>query len=190
MPNAKFKELILHVAKRSETDPRFGMVKLNKILFSADFEQYYRHQRSITDAEYQHQPQGPTARAMVPVVEELKSLGEAAVDLVDHHGKKQKRLIAKREPNLDLVPADELALVNWFIDTYWQMNASEISEFSHQRFAGWRATSDGETIPYGTIFVDEQPPDEDLAKFGITPESLAAGEKAIQEGHYQDRETP
>jgi len=33
----KFRELILYIARKSEDDPKFGAVKLNKILFFSDF---------------------------------------------------------------------------------------------------------------------------------------------------------
>ena len=33
----KFKELVLHISQKCADDPSFGAVKLNKILFFADF---------------------------------------------------------------------------------------------------------------------------------------------------------
>src|SRR6266540_3889807 len=49
----KLKELILYVADRSRDDLNFGAVKLNKILYYADFYAYRRLGHPITGAEYQ-----------------------------------------------------------------------------------------------------------------------------------------
>ena len=49
----KFCELVLYIAKRSEDDPRFCAVKLNKIMYYSDFGAYRRLGQSITGANYQ-----------------------------------------------------------------------------------------------------------------------------------------
>src|ERR1035437_1475045 len=58
----KLRELVLYIATASEGDEPFGKVKLNKILFFADFEAYRRFVRSITGHEYQKLAQGPAPR--------------------------------------------------------------------------------------------------------------------------------
>ena len=49
----KLQELILYVAKVSEGDPTFGLVKLNKILFFSDFRHFLDTGQSITGQEHQ-----------------------------------------------------------------------------------------------------------------------------------------
>ena len=59
-PNdAKLRELILYVAERCENDPDFGALKLNKILFNADFIAYALTGKAITGASIR-------SSAMVP----------------------------------------------------------------------------------------------------------------------------
>ena len=55
----KFGNLILYVAERSEHDDRFGAVKLNKIMYYADFTAYWKLGRPITGATYQRLDEGP-----------------------------------------------------------------------------------------------------------------------------------
>src|SRR5919109_351200 len=56
----RLKELVLYLACASETaDPGFGMVKLNKLLYRADFEAFRRLGHSLTGETYQKQAYGP-----------------------------------------------------------------------------------------------------------------------------------
>ncbi|MEP6936295.1 MAG: type II toxin-antitoxin system antitoxin SocA domain-containing protein [Nitrospirota bacterium] len=47
------------IAHKGKTDPRLGSVKLNKLLYYADFTAYRNLEKAITGAEYQHLPEGP-----------------------------------------------------------------------------------------------------------------------------------
>lgn len=47
---AKFKALMLYAAEKSRGDPRFGAIKLNKILFFSDFLSYGLTGRAVTAA--------------------------------------------------------------------------------------------------------------------------------------------
>jgi hypothetical protein len=57
----------LLIATRSEGDEPFGAVKLNKLLFYADFFAYVKFGECITGQEYQKLAQGPAPRRMLPV---------------------------------------------------------------------------------------------------------------------------
>ena len=52
----KFKELVIYIAGRCESDPYFGAVKLNKLLFFSDFFAYAKLGNPITGAEYMKLP--------------------------------------------------------------------------------------------------------------------------------------
>ncbi len=56
---AKFRELFLYIAESCAEDPRFGAVKLNKILYYADFEAYRRLGEPITGDTYRKLSEGP-----------------------------------------------------------------------------------------------------------------------------------
>lgn len=71
----KLRELILYIAYKSKADPRCGAVKLNKLLYYADFTAYRLLGRSITGAEYQHLQEGPAPRRGLPAQEKLKRDG-------------------------------------------------------------------------------------------------------------------
>jgi hypothetical protein len=154
----RFKELVLYIALKSSADEQFGATKLNKLLSNSDFRAYLELGKPITGARYQHSPQGPTARALLPAQDELLDHGEAQVELRDYYGKEQVRLVALREPNLEAFAPEELALVDDEIRKSWGKDAATMSYLSHVGGRGWQITTDGQDIPYESAFLSPDVP--------------------------------
>lgn len=155
----KFRELILFISERSEGDAPFGSVKLNKLLFYADFLAYRTFGRAITWQKYQKLDQGPCPRRMLPILRELKNDQDVGLAERDFHGFTQKRTVALREPDLSVFSADEIGLVTELIDEFWGKTAAQISDASHE-FIGWQLAELGEDIPYEVALVkfgDQKP---------------------------------
>ena len=91
---------------------------------------------------------------------------------VVYHGKKQKRTIALRSPNLDDFSPNEVALVYETIHDFLDKNATEISEESHL-FVGWRVAKEREIIPYSTALVGNRLPTEAEKEYGRSLHPLA-----------------
>ena len=160
----KFRELLLYVAREAADDPTFGAVKLNKVLFRSDFEAYAVRGKPITGARYQRLPAGPAPVAMLPIEEELLRWGDAEVEVRDYHGLKQSRLVPQREPDLSLFAAEELQLVDRAIRTFWGMDATTLSQLSHEESKGWQIVGDRQDIPYGSVFLSTEPPPADAVE--------------------------
>ena len=178
----KFQQLILYVATKSETDPNFGATKLNKILFFCDFLAYRSLGSAITGQSYQKLPFGPAPRALLPVLSEMEAAGECTVLERQHFGLSQRRLLPRRDPDLNCFTPQEIDLVNSVLTELWHDNASSVSELSHQ-FVGWQAVETGEEIPYETIFVGDpaQPLTADELDYGRSLWEEVRGE--AQGGH-------
>jgi hypothetical protein len=153
----KLAELILYISQRCATDPKFGAIKLNKLLYLADFLAFGTWGEAITAVEYQHLRMGPAPRRLVPVRDSLQKAGKLVVQALPlRSGKVQTRTVNLTEPNLKLFSGREIALVDSVIEDLWDMDAEESSEFSH-RFVGWKMTKEGDNIPYGSIFISDEP---------------------------------
>lgn len=153
----KFRELVLYISQKCATDPRFGAVKLNKILFFSDFLAYAQSGEPITSFEYQRLPNGPAPRRFLPVRARMMEEGILGLQEVRlRSGKTQKRTVNLRSPNLRIFTGEEIELVDSVIEALADADAETASELSH-RMVGWQAVSDGETIPYGTIFLSNDP---------------------------------
>jgi hypothetical protein len=145
----RFAEIVLYVAKRIEDDPRGGAIKLNKILYFADFAHQRAFGRPITWAEYQRLPMGPAPRRLKPVRELLVAQGDAVLRSEMLSGYEQKRLVALRDPDHTILNLsdDERRMLDDAIKMLWGRTGWEASELSHRPMA-WQLISDFETIPY------------------------------------------
>lgn len=148
----KMRELILLISQESEGDAPFGAIKLNKLLFYADFIAYRQLGQPITGHEYMRLPNGPAPRKLVPIREQMEAAGELAISTRQYLGRTQHRTVALREPSLSGFTAEEISLVHKLIKQCWGKSARELSELSH-RFAGWKLADERETIPYNVALV-------------------------------------
>jgi len=170
----KLRELILLIAEWSQADPKFGAIKLNKLLFYCDFSAFLTFGKPITGQEYFALPQGPAPRRLKPITEKMKRDEELAYQEVPYYGHMQKRPIALRAAGLTVFSAKEVDLVRRTVEKFWQQGAMEISEQSHL-FLGWRVARKGETIPYATALVGCRPPTAEERKRGVALQSEAEG---------------
>jgi len=160
----KLKQTILYIANKSKEDPAFGLTKLNKILFTADFYYFGFTGKPITGAQYIHLDWGPAPREMAIVLDELVSEGKAEIVENDFFGKKQKRLIPKIECDLSEFSEGEIKFIDHIIKTLSDWNGSDLSLWTHS-LTPWLITSDKEEIPYYSIFALEDLP---IEKDGMT----------------------
>jgi len=168
----KLGELILYVSQKCATDPKFGAVKLNKILYLSDFMAFGNWGKPITEVEYQHLKNGPAPTRLKPVRDRLQREGKLVIQQLPlKSGHTQHRTVNLVEPNLEIFTGKEIALVDSIIETLWDLDAEESSEFSH-RFVGWKMTREGEVIPYGSIFISDEP---------LSPAEIQRGQELARE---------
>jgi hypothetical protein len=157
----KFRELVIHVAQRSAGDPTFGPIKLNKILFHADFVTYGLYGHPITGAEYVKLEHGPGPKDFPQIRDEMIEARDIALEKpASGSGGPQYRVVALRDPDLSAFTAQEIAVVDRWIDALRGVDPHLISEVTHG-YRGWRiAAALGDTIPYGAVFLSDYPPTE------------------------------
>jgi hypothetical protein len=150
----KMAELIVLFAKSSEEDRFFGSVKLNKLLFAADFMAYGYMGRSITGATYIHQEQGPapSPEQFLSVRDDLVHRGRLEIVEEETYNGARNRPVAKDDPDRSLFNEAELTLVGDVLEWLRCMNSMMASDWSHQ-FSGWKHTKQGEVIPYATVYL-------------------------------------
>jgi Protein of unknown function (DUF4065) len=153
----KFKELVLYVCEKSATDRNFGATKLNKILFLSDFWAYAYLGKPITGVEYMKLPFGPAPRPLLPIRKQMERDGELAIQETTLDPEMaRKRPVNLRAADLSEFSGEEIAWVDKVLDFCKTATAQGISRYTH-RWQGWKAASDGETIPYETVFISEEP---------------------------------
>lgn len=118
--------------------------KLNKLLFYADFVNYYVNGSSISGSRYVHLPYGPVPESYEALLNSAATSGEirlepAGTDAV---------LIKPGESDpARILTSEEMATLDWVIDSYGPLSTNAISELSHREKA-YRFTKQGECIAY------------------------------------------
>jgi hypothetical protein len=140
-------ELILFICQKSEKDIYFGAVKLNKLLWYADFSAYFHLGELITGTEYWNLQEGPTPKRLVQVRSNLLSEKPPAlaIQLNQFPNFVQHKPIQLRPPQLRDFRGDQLAIVEEVIRENWNLTATEISLKSHKEW-GWKLTKRREII--------------------------------------------
>lgn len=155
----RLRELILYIAERSQDDPKFGATKLNKILYYSDFVSFREYGEPITGAQYMKLDKGPAPTHLVPVRKEMLASGEIALESRQYYTYQQTVLKPLRKPNLQVFKARDIALVDAIIRELRQLDASELSDLSHNR--AWQIANEREAIPYEAIFLSDASLTED-----------------------------
>lgn len=155
----RVRQLILFIAERCQGDPNFGMTKLLKVLYRADFESFARYGEPITGTQYKKFEHGPVSQVALDMRDEMKERGEIAIAKEGYSPYLRNRVIPLREANLDSFSGRDIALVDGIIQMFHGFTARDVSEFSHDH--AWRAVADFEMIPYEAALLSDHPPTED-----------------------------
>lgn len=152
---ARLKEMIVYISAKCQDDPAFGAIKLNKILFWADFRAHRLRGRPITGTAYFRLPLGPAPRAMLPVLRELHQDDAVKTQRRLVAGQQQKRPIALRPPDLKYFDAEDIAIVDGIIEELWGKTATAVSAESHG--IQWQTRFDKDPIPYEAAYLSDEP---------------------------------
>lgn len=176
----KAKELILLISELSESDEKFGVTKLNKLLFFIDFLAYLGFGKPVSGASYVARPEGPMLESFYDLREEMEASGDLVISKREHFGYEQHKPIAVTSADGSKFSGEEMKLFSKVISTHRNMNASRISALSHG-FLGWQAVDFEEEIPYETALVSTEdltqdqwgfPANVELGKLGIDEADL------------------
>jgi hypothetical protein len=164
---SRLKELILYIAEKSKEDPRFGALKLNKILYYSDFIGFREWGEPITGATYQNLSEGPAPKEFLAAVDELEEEGASSYCIQKYFNYPQKRLTPQRPAKTSLFQRKQLELVDAVIEALWEFNGTGARDLTHNEW-GWRLTEEGEEIPYRTTWLSSEPLTQEQISNGLT----------------------
>jgi hypothetical protein len=168
----RLREMVLYVSEHSADAEFFDLVKLNKILWKADFSAFADRKIPVTGRAYQRLPLGPAPVEMRPLLAEMMQDGQ--LELMpfcfgkDQSGKDiiEYRPVAKVTPVLRWFSVDDLSYVDASIKYYWPLTGRETSDDSHG--IAWSSRNDLDPMPYeSAIFSDEPPKESQLDRLAI-----------------------
>lgn len=161
----RFRALVLYLSCASATDAKFGKVKLNKLLYLADFEAYRVLGASITGETYRKQAYGPVASHLPSSLESMEVDGLLSVHVVDVYGYAQEVPVAHSDPQVELFTQEELHVIDAALEELRKHGGKAASEWSHKHSVGWNEVETGQVIPYHSALFDPEPiPVEDIER--------------------------
>lgn len=151
----RLREAVLYVSQKCETAPYFGKVKLNKIIWRADFESFAQRGQPVTGRQYQRLKQGPAPVEMLPILNELQAEGLITYKVRRLGDHEEQRPVALQSPILTLFSKQDLDYLDQAISVYWDKTGTEVSDISHG--VAWRSRDDGDPMPYELAYLSDRP---------------------------------
>lgn len=152
----KFKEILIYILEKVGSKPNVGETVLYKLLYFMDFNFYEKYEEQLIGATYMKNHHGPTPKEFIKVVEEMMDSEELIKVQNKYFQHLQKKYLPLRKPDLTLFKAHEKELIDDVLNNLSDMNASQISEYSHNDVP-WQTTEDGEVIDYESVFYRTPP---------------------------------
>jgi transcriptional regulator with XRE-family HTH domain len=145
----KFKEVLLYILNKVGSKPNVGQTVIYKLLYFMDFNYYEKYEEQLIGATYKKNQYGPTPLEFKEVI---RSLGDD-LEKVDSNffTYPQTKYLPKRTANLACLNANELEEINYVLEKLSDMNATQISKYSHDDIP-WKAAPNGGIIDYEGVF--------------------------------------
>jgi len=151
----KFKEVLLYILSKVGSKPNVGESVLYKLLYFIDFNYYEKYEEQLIGATYIKNYYGPTPTEFIKIVEDMG--GKDLAKIQDNYFQyPQTKYLPLRKPDLTKINAREQKVIDDVLNTLSDMNASQISDYSHNDVP-WQTTEDGAVIDYESVFYRTPP---------------------------------
>lgn len=151
----RLRALVLYIAEECRDAPHFGRVKLNKIIWKADFTAYAERGVPVTGRPYVRLEYGPVPEEMFTLLKEMEREGAIEFSETDFGNDMIEQRVIPREAAVVLdFPAKDLHYVQQAINYYWNMTGTETSDDSHG--VAWRTRANKDPFPYELAYLSDR----------------------------------
>jgi len=147
----KFKEILLYILNKVGAKENIGETVIYKLLYFIDFDFYEKYEEQMIGATYIKNKYGPTPVEFVKIVEKMIEGKEIEKVKSEYFNFPQTKYLPHRKPDLTKLKANEIEVIDDVLNRLSEMNASQISAYSHNDVP-WVTTTDGEAIEYESVF--------------------------------------
>jgi transcriptional regulator with XRE-family HTH domain len=146
----KFKEVLLYILNKVGSKPNVGETVIYKLLYFIDFDFYEKYEEQLVGATYIKNNYGPTPLEFQKIVEHMADKELVTVKST-HFNFPQTKYLPLRKPDLTKLRASEIEVIDNVLNKLSDMNASQISDYSHDDVP-WLTTKDDGIIEYESAF--------------------------------------
>lgn len=148
----KFKQMYFACIEFAK-DERGGVpkTKLAKLLYLADFTNFFNTLEPMSGVRYRHMEFGPVAEIFFSLTEDLFDGGKINITPMD-----QALIVSStsRDITYDRLTSQELDLIKKICNIWRDKRTMEIVNFTHEQ-KPWKMCRDGEYIPYSLIIQED-----------------------------------
>ena len=151
-----FKEVLLYILGKVGSKPNIGETVIYKLLYFIDFDYYEKHEEQLIGATYIKNTYGPTPIEFRKIVDTMIEKKEIVRVANEYFAFPQTKYLPLRKPDLSRLKATEKELIDDVLCRLSDLNASQISEYSHNDVP-WMTAEDGKAIEYESVFYRTSP---------------------------------
>jgi transcriptional regulator with XRE-family HTH domain len=152
----KFREVLLHILNKIGSKSNIGETVIYKLLYFIDFDFYEKYEEQLIGATYLKNNYGPTPIEFKKIVDKMIEDKEIEKIKSKYFSYPQVKYLPLRRSDLTKLKASEVEIIDQVLDKLSDMNASQISEYSHNDVP-WLVSEDSEYIEYETVFYRKSP---------------------------------
>jgi len=147
----KFREIFLYILNRVASKPNIGETVIYKLLYFIDFDFYEKYEEQLIGATYIKNRYGPTPVEFKKIVEKMINDKQIMTVKDSYFDYPQTKYLPLRKADLSVLKANEVELIDGVLNKLSDMNASQISDYSHNDVP-WLTTENGKVIEYEAVF--------------------------------------
>jgi len=147
----KFKEVLLYIIGKVGAKPNVGETVIYKLLYFIDFDHYERYEEQLIGATYKKNKYGPTPIEFRKVIDQMIEANEIVKIPDKYFNYPQTKYLPLRNPDLSQLSAPEMDIIDHVLNRLSDMNAGQISEYSHNDVP-WLTADEGGILRYEAVF--------------------------------------
>jgi len=152
----KFREVFLYILNKIGSKPNIGETVIYKLLYFIDFDFYEKYEEQLIGATYLKNNYGPTPVEFIEIANKMIEEKEIEKIKSKYFIYPQVKYLPLRKPDLSKLKANEVEVIDQVLDKISDMNAVQISEYSHNDVP-WLVAENKEPIEYETVFYRKSP---------------------------------
>lgn len=154
IPNVKkFKQMYFACLKFAANEHgNVPKTKLAKLLYLADFTNFFKSLEPMSGVKYRRLDYGPVADIFFSITDDLLESGKINIDILDRGA----QMISSRtkEEDTSELSESELSQIKEICESWKDKPTQEIVNFTHEQ-KPWKMCRDGEYIPYSLIIQED-----------------------------------
>lgn len=150
--NEKFKQMYFFIL--SHFKGGIPKTKLAKLLYLADFSNFYEKLEPMSGVRYVRRDYGPVADIFFEITEDMYDKGEIDIEILSGGANMMSIKSSTYNPDRSLLTVDDKVRLKEICELWRDKRTEEIVNYTHGQ-KPWKACLDGEYIPYSLIIQED-----------------------------------